>query len=67
MHKQDMSDNRDDDEIVIRNQDTLARRAWVESALEGVRRRLQLDDEPPLDESRPARPPLFVVRPPRKR
>ena len=61
MQNQDMSD-RDDSEEVIRNQDTVARRAWVAWALESVRRHLQTEDdaapaEPPAD-----RPALSVVR-----
>lgn len=66
MQKQDMSD-RDDNENIIRNQDTAARRAWVELALESVRRRLQTDDESPAADSPAERPSLFVVRSSQKR
>ncbi len=65
--KQNMSD-RDDNEDIIRNQDTVARRAWVEWALDSVRRRLQTDEEMPGGTAKAAdRPSLFVVRPGRKR
>ncbi len=67
MQTQHMSD-RDDKEDIIRNQDTVARRAWVEWALESVRRRLQTDEEPPAGGVQPAdRPSLFLVRPSRRR
>jgi hypothetical protein len=61
----DMSD-RDDNEDLIKNPDTLTRRAWVDLAVKGVRRRLDLD--PGLAEAAPpAEPPQLYVVPSRKR
>lgn len=67
-----MSDN-DKDQIVIRNEDTLHRRAWIDRALSGVRGRLYTPDEGELAQAAPppesgpaslpaARPRLYVVR-----
>lgn len=67
-----MSDN-DNDQLMIRNQDTLHRRAWIDRALSGVRGRLHAGDEgepgqvtpPPVPEAASlpaARPRLYVVR-----
>lgn len=61
-----MSD-RDEDEIIT-NEDTLARRAWVDRALDGVRRRLRLDaDLPEAAAEGPDKPQLYVVPSSRKR
>lgn len=63
-------ENRDDDHhLIIRNRDTRARRAWVECALDSVRRRLDEDGDPlPTIEERPReRPPLYIVHSSRKR
>ena len=62
--------NRDDDQhLIIRNRDTMARRAWVERALDSVRRRLNHDGDPlPTVEERPReRPSLYIVHSSRKR
>ena len=67
-----MSDN-DNDQLMIRNQDTLHRRAWIDRALSGVRGRLHAHDEgepgqavqPPVPEAASlpaARPRLYLVR-----
>jgi len=62
-----MSDDRDENEIITNNE-TLARRAWVERALEGVRRRLRLDAELPETAAEPPeKPQLYVVPSSRKR
>lgn len=63
-----MSDD-DRDRPLIRNEDTLARRAWIDLALASVRTRLRPDElgeapaapepaEPPADGSRPK---LYLV------
>jgi hypothetical protein len=62
----DMSDREEQDEIIT-NQDTRTRRAWVERALEGARRRLGLDAEIPEEGVPEERPRLYVVPPGRKR
>lgn len=68
--KQNMSDN-ENEQIAFRNADTLDRRAWIDRALSGVRRRLQLDGEgdppqaapqPLTGGTPPERPRLYVVR-----
>ena len=70
-----MSDD-DRDRPLIRNEDTLARRAWIELALAGVKGRLRPaelgegspapPDPAPLDPAEPrtadARPRLYLVR-----
>jgi hypothetical protein len=66
---QNMSDN-DNEQIGFRNAETLDRRAWIDRALSGVRRRLQLESEPDTAQGpppaaggpSPARPHLYVVR-----
>ena len=67
---QNMSDN-ENEQIAFRNGDTLDRRAWIDRALSGVRRRLQLEGEgdpaqvapqPMTGAAPPARPHLYVVR-----
>jgi hypothetical protein len=66
---QNMSDN-DNEQIAFRNADTLDRRAWIDRALSGVRRRLQLESEPDTAQlpppaaggKSPGRPHLYVVR-----
>lgn len=53
-----MSDN-DHDRPLIRNEDTLRRRAWIDRALAGVRGRLkpaELGEAPTLPELAPAEP-----------
>lgn len=64
-----MSDRDDNDEL-IKNPDTRTRRDWVDRAITGVRRRLDLERLPP--ETTPApepaeRPHLYVVPSSRKR
>jgi hypothetical protein len=68
MKTDDIPDSDDNDDI-IRNQDTLKRRAWVDRAIEGVRRRLEQGDGVPADSiaCEPDRPRLSVVPPSRKR
>jgi hypothetical protein len=61
-----MSD-RDDDQVIIRNEDTVARRAWVERALDCVRRRLENGEAPPAPSQPEERPPLYVVPSGRRR
>ncbi|MBL8199969.1 MAG: hypothetical protein JNK40_03270 [Chromatiales bacterium] len=68
-----MSDD-DNDRPLIRNEDTLVRRAWIDRALAGVRSRLKPDElgeapappEAPPAEAEPAaeavRPKLYLVR-----
>ena len=61
-----MSDE-DQDRPLIRNEDTLRRRAWIDRALAGVRERLQPDEASTTQpEATPAgprsRPRLYVVR-----
>lgn len=56
----DMSDREDQDQIIT-NPDTRTRRAWVERALEGARRRLGRDAEAPEEAAPPERPRLYVV------
>ncbi len=66
MQNQDMSD-RDDNEQILKNKDTVARRAWVNRALECVRRRLERGEEIPTAGEQAERPSLFVVRSSRER
>jgi hypothetical protein len=61
-----MSDRDDNDEI-IKNQETRTRRAWVERALAGVRRRLERGEELPAGSQEADPPRLYVVPPGRKR
>ena len=61
-----MSDE-DQDRPLIRNEDTLRRRAWIDRALAGVRERLQPDaasmTPPEVPPAKPrSRPRLYVVR-----
>ena len=66
---QNMSDN-ENEQIAFRNADTLDRREWIDRALSGVRRRLQLESEPDTAQlpppaaaaPPPGRPQLYVVR-----
>lgn len=70
MSDRDQDDNSED---LIRNQETRTRRAWVDRALQGVRRRLESDQGLPDGESLPEagepaeRPQLYVVPSRRKR
>lgn len=66
----DMSDRdqKDNSDEIIRNQETRTRRAWVDRALQGVRRRLEsgqglpeADGLPEAGEPAEQRPPLYVV------
>ena len=66
MQKNDMSDRDDNDEI-IKNQETRTRRAWVDRALQSVRRRLDKGEELPADSEPAERPRLYVVPPGHKR
>lgn len=59
-----MSDR--DDEEIISNPDTVARRAWVDRAIECVRRHLASREEAAAAEESADRPPLYVVRSTRK-
>ncbi|MBM4196769.1 MAG: hypothetical protein FJ197_06685 [Gammaproteobacteria bacterium] len=62
-----MSD-REDQEEIIRNPETRNRRAWVERALEGVRRRLASEQGlPECGDATPERPNLYVLRSGRSR
>ena len=61
----DMSD--DDNDEIIKNQDTVTRRAWVDRALASVRRRLEGGEEMPAESEPADRPRLYVVPPGRKR
>lgn len=62
MQKSDMSDRDDNDEI-IKNQETRTRRAWVDRALQSVRRRLDRGEELPAESEPAERPRLYVVPP----
>jgi len=53
-----MSDRTDNNNELIRNEDTLNRRAWVERAVASVRRRLERDADRP---ARAPRPRLLVL------
>ena len=66
MQKNDMSD-RDDNDDIIKNEETLTRRAWVDRALRSVRRRLEGGEGLPSENEPAERPQLFVVPPGRKR
>ena len=67
MQTSDMSGEDEKDEI-LKNEDTLTRRAWVDRALEGVRRRLEGDQGlPGASEAAEPRPQLYVVPSDRKR
>ncbi|MDJ0927052.1 MAG: hypothetical protein QNJ73_05300 [Gammaproteobacteria bacterium] len=46
---------------LIKNQDTLRRRAWVERALAGVRGRSSTAEDAPIDQSDSPKPKLYVV------
>jgi hypothetical protein len=65
MQKSDMSD-RDDNDDIIKNEDTLTRRAWVDHALRSVRRRLEGGEDLPAENEPAERPRLYVVPPGRK-
>jgi hypothetical protein len=64
-----MASRDDNSDIIIRNQDTIIQRAWVERAIESVRRRLENNEElPPVaEEQPPGRPHLYLVHSARKR
>ena len=66
MQKSDMSDTDDNDDI-IKNQETRTRRAWVDRALQSVRRRLNRGEDLPAESEPAERPHLYVVPPGRKR
>ncbi len=67
MQTNDMSDEDKNDDI-IKNEDTLTRRAWVDRALQSVRRRLEGNQGiPEASEAAEQRPQLFVVPTGRKR
>jgi hypothetical protein len=67
MKTEDMSDEDEHDDI-IRNHDTRSRRAWVNRAVEGVRRRLERGEEiPRTAPPERSRPQLTVVSSPPKR
>jgi hypothetical protein len=58
-----MSDTDDQDDFIT-NEDTRRRRAWIERAVRGVRRRLDAGEAiPELPESEPAPPPRLRVVP----
>lgn len=46
---------------LIKNQETLRRRAWVERALAGVRGRAVSAEEPPVEQPEAPKPRLYVV------
>jgi hypothetical protein len=58
-----MSD-RDDQDDIIKNDDTRSRRAWVARAVQGVRRRLESGEKLPdaAESEAPPEPHLYVVR-----
>jgi hypothetical protein len=60
---------RDDHSDIIKNEDTIIRRAWVERALQGARRRLESGEDIVADAepAEPSRPPLYVVGSARRR
>jgi oligoendopeptidase F len=60
----DMSDR--DEQDIIRNPQTAARRAWVDRAIECVRHHLASREEAAAAEESAERPPLQVVRSTRK-
>ena len=66
MQKSDMSD-RDDNDDIIKNQETRSRRAWVDRALRSVRRRLEKGEDLPAENEPAECPRLYVVPPGRKR
>lgn len=66
MQTNDMSD-RDDNDDLIKNQDTKTRRAWVDRALRSVRRRLEKGEAIPKAPEPADRPHLHVVPSGRKR
>ena len=66
MQTNDMSD-RDDNNDLIKNKDTKTRRAWVDRALQSVRRRLEKGEELPSAPEPAERPHLHVVPSGRKR
>jgi hypothetical protein len=53
--------NREEDEDLIRNEDTLNRRAWVDRALESVRQRLDDEHRAPTERPRDKGAQLFVI------
>ena len=55
-----MSDRNDSDEL-IKNEETLNRRAWVDRAIERVRQRLERVPERAADQPKAKRPRLFVI------
>lgn len=57
-----MSDS-DEQEDILKNEETKHRRAWIARALDSVRRRLEAGDtpEPEPEPERVARPQLYVV------
>lgn len=61
--------NRDEHTDIIKNQDTMMWRAWIDRALKSVRHRLEKNsDEPAFIDEQPAeRPVLYVVHSVRKR
>ena len=63
-----MSD-RDDQDDLIRTPETRRRRAWIERAIDSVRRRLESGQGIPeaADEGATERPNLYVVRSGRRR
>jgi hypothetical protein len=64
MNTEDDMPDTDQQDDIIKNQDTRTRRAWVSRAVDGVRRRLERGEGiPPAD---PERPRLTVVRNTRK-
>jgi len=66
MQKTQMSDRDDNDEI-IKNEETQTRRAWVERAIASVRRRLERGDGlPPASKETDRAPHLYVVPPNRE-
>ena len=66
MQTNDMS-GKDDNDALIKNQDTKTRRAWVDRALQGVRRRLEKGEDLPSAPEPADRPYLHIVPSGRKR
>jgi hypothetical protein len=65
--KTDETPDSDQHDDIIRNDDTLKRRAWVDRAVEGAKRRLENGEEIPAVPDTPERPRLAVVPSGRKR
>ena len=63
----DNDDNNDNQDDILKNEETLNRRAWVARALDSVRRRLESGDELEPAPEQSERPRLYVVSSNRQR